>query len=233
MLPVYFLLYLNKKLIQKTRYQSIFVDKSVKSHFTVVKDLNTEELIKEKSKDLFFTVGKLNASTQEIADYAGVKRTLVNYYFGSKQQLFELVFDETRLLFKNKLTEILSSQLSVYDKVSHLIDAFTEFITTYPFYNLFLILELNTDALKRKNMILKYNTPNQLSFLEEIQREMDLGNIPKMDPLNYYINIYSLISYPIIMRPYFEMVYSMKKSEFNRMFAERKEEVMSLLFIKK
>jgi TetR/AcrR family transcriptional regulator len=198
-----------------------------------VKDLNTEELIKEKSKELFFALGKLNASTQEIADHAGVKRTLVNYYFGSKQQLFEIVFDEMRQLFKNDLTRILNSEITFYDKVSTLIDIFTTFITTYPFYNLFVIGELNVNLLKRKDIILKYNTPNQLGFIDEIQKEMELGNIPKMDPLNYYINIYSLVSYPIIMRPYFEMVYHMKKMEFDRMFSQRKEEVMSLLFIKK
>jgi len=42
------------------------------------KDIETEELIKKTAKRLFFGEGKFNATTQEIADTAGVNRTLIN-----------------------------------------------------------------------------------------------------------------------------------------------------------
>ena len=38
----------------------------------------TEELIKATAKKLFFVQGKFDATTQEIADAAGVNRTLIN-----------------------------------------------------------------------------------------------------------------------------------------------------------
>ena len=43
---------------------------------TTKKDEATEELIKNTAKRLFFGEGKFNATTQEIADAAGVNRTL-------------------------------------------------------------------------------------------------------------------------------------------------------------
>lgn len=70
-----------------------FVDTFVKQ--SVKMDHQTENQIKEKAKILFFSKGMLNASTQEIADYVGVNRTLVNYYFRSKKNLFHVLYNET------------------------------------------------------------------------------------------------------------------------------------------
>ena len=63
---------------------------------TEKKDEATEELIKNTAKRLFFGEGKFNATTQEIADAAGVNRTLLNYYFRSRDRFFgtELVAGE-------------------------------------------------------------------------------------------------------------------------------------------
>ncbi len=200
-----------------------------KFHKTL-KDNKTEELIKERSKELFFTLGKLSASTQEIADFAGVKRTLVNYYFGSKQKLFELVFDETRLSFKVHLSEILGSKHSVYEKVSRLIDRFSEFIKSYPYYNIFLITELNTKKQNKREIIQRYFCPEQVPFFKEIEAEMQAGNIPEMNPFNFYINIFALVSYPIIMRPYYDRIFEMSKADMDNMYDKRKEDILKLLF---
>lgn len=195
-----------------------------------LKDNKTEELIKERSKELFFTIGKLSASTQEIADFAGVKRTLINYYFGSKQKLFEIVFDETRLSFKRHLSEILGGTYSVYEKVARLIDRFTEFIKIYPYYNIFLITELNNKAPNKKEIIQRYNCPEQVPFFKEIEAEMEAGIIPKMSPFNFYINIFALVSYPIIMRPYYDRIFDIEKDNLDSMYANRKEDILKLLF---
>lgn len=53
---------------------------------------DTERLIMETSMNVFFAEGRFNATTQEIADAAGVNRTLINYYFRSRNNLFEIVF---------------------------------------------------------------------------------------------------------------------------------------------
>ena len=63
---------------------------------TTKKDDATEELIKNTAKRLFFGEGKFNATTQEIADAAGVNRTLINYYFRSRDKLFDLVFSDAQ-----------------------------------------------------------------------------------------------------------------------------------------
>ena len=50
-------------------------------------EVHTEKLIKQKAKILFFQKGFLNATTQEIADEAGVNRALIHYYFRSRSPM--------------------------------------------------------------------------------------------------------------------------------------------------
>ncbi|OJV52214.1 MAG: hypothetical protein BGO31_00660 [Bacteroidetes bacterium 43-16] len=201
----------------------MFVKKSVK-------DNKTEELIKSCSKDLFFNKGKLNASTQEIADNAGVKRTLVNYYFGSKQKLFDLVFEELRFTFKSLLHKAVSGTASVYDKVSALIHYCSDFIKKYPHFNIFLINEINTVGVNKTERMKKYHFPELNIFFREIEAEMEDGKIPQMNPLNFYINIFALLSYPIIMRPYYDQIFEVSKKEMDELYASRKEVILKLIF---
>ena len=53
--------------------------------------LNTETELKivASAEKLFYQKGKAGTSMQDIADDAGINRTLLNYYFRSKHQLFE------------------------------------------------------------------------------------------------------------------------------------------------
>ncbi len=195
-----------------------------------MKDNKTEELIKSRSKALFFNNGKLNASTQEIADYAGVKRTLVNYYFGSKQKLFDLVFEELRFTFKTLLQTAVSGQKSVYEKVAALIGHCSDFIKEYPHFNIFLINEINTVGANKTERMKKYHFPELATFFEEIEQEMREGKIPVMNPLNFYINIFALLSYPIIMRPYYEQIFDVPQQEMDELYASRKEVILKLIF---
>lgn len=195
-----------------------------------MKDNKTEELIKSCSRDLFFNKGKLNASTQEIADHAGVKRTLINYYFGSKQKLFDLVFEELRYMFKMLLHTAVSGTGSVYDKVSALIQHCSDFIKEYPYFNIFLINEINTVGANKTERMKKYHFPELGDFFSEIEQEMKDGKIPEMDPLNFYINIFALLSYPIIMRPYYEQIFDVTQKEMNELYSSRKEVILKLIF---
>lgn len=195
-----------------------------------MKDNKTEELIKSCSKALFFNKGKLNASTQEIADNAGVKRTLVNYYFGSKQKLFDLVFEELRFTFKTLLHTAVSGTSSVYDKVAVLIQHCSDFIKEYPYFNIFMINEINTVGANKTERMKKYHFPELDTFFREIEQEMKEGKIPEMNPLNFYINIFALLSYPIIMRPYYEQIFDVPQKEMDELYTSRKEVILKLIF---
>ena len=196
-----------------------------------MKDNKTEELIKERAKVLYFSIGKLDATTQEIADFAGVKRTLVNYYFGSKHELFEILLDELRLAVHHLVRIIIITKDTVYQKVAQIVDQFSIFMENHPFYNIFLINEINQCSEQKKKRNYKRALPELVDFFKELEAEMEKGNIPKMDPLNLYINIFALVSYPILMRPYYNEIFDVNQVKMDSIFADRKNVILNSIFI--
>ncbi len=57
-------------------------------------DSSTEEKIKEAARVVFMKKGFAATRTRDIAEEAGINLALLNYYFRSKEKLFELVMFE-------------------------------------------------------------------------------------------------------------------------------------------
>ena len=56
------------------------------------KDISTEEKIKEAARKIFHKKGYAGTRTRDIAEEAGINLALLNYYYRSKEKLFELIF---------------------------------------------------------------------------------------------------------------------------------------------
>jgi TetR/AcrR family transcriptional regulator len=107
-----------------------------------VRDTGAEQLIKDTAKRIFFAEGKRNATTQDIADAAGVTRTLVNYYFRSKDVLFRQVFDEAMQDMRHKFDAVLEAELPFRKKLEGFIDMFYAEVTAFPYKESFMISEV-------------------------------------------------------------------------------------------
>jgi AcrR family transcriptional regulator len=77
------------------------------------KDQSTEEKIKEAARTVFLTKGFEGCSSREIAKAAGMNVALVNYYFRSKSQLFELIFKAALEDFMLSMIQVFSSDQSL------------------------------------------------------------------------------------------------------------------------
>ena len=100
---------------------------------TKLQDTDTELLIKDTAKKVFFGEGRFNATTQEIADAAGVNRTLINYYFRSRDALFQKVFEEAQIEEFSITKQIVDSNLPLKEKMSQHLDTFFEQAKKYPY----------------------------------------------------------------------------------------------------
>ena len=56
----------------------------------------TESTILNAAKEIFERKGMAAARMQEIADEAGINKAMVQYYYRSKQLLFEAVFKDRK-----------------------------------------------------------------------------------------------------------------------------------------
>lgn len=191
------------------------------------RDTGTEQLIKDTAKHLFFAEGKLHATTQEIADAAGVNRTLVNYYFRSRDALFDQVFNEAQEALVSMIDEVMESDMPFRKKIENLISVFLKEAMRFPYREIFVITEMNRNDVinAKKARAEKVNT-----FLEEVQQEMDKGNIKRMNPRHFIMNLFSLMAYPLVTAPLNKILFGMNDEEYTALLEERKQLIFEIIF---
>ena len=194
-------------------------------------ECDTEELIKQKAKELYFSKGVFDASTQEIADFAGVNRTLVNYYFRSKKNLFQVVYKETIEKMKEKYVSIYVSDKPFRSKVEDIIEFTIQFKEKYPYLEVFNIQEFNKPNGEDELICIPKGSEELNGFLKEIEEEMEKGTLKRYEPINFFINIFSLISFPMVMKTVFAGLFNIRSDEdIQRIYKQRKEMAMTILF---
>jgi|SRR5690554_5595376 len=189
----------------------------------------TYELIVNTAKKLFFKEGKFNATTQEIADAAGVNRTLINYYFRSRNALFDLVLKEANEEEDRKREMIMLSDLPLKEKMEKFMDYFFETAKEYPYKEIYILTQINQQnicSLKDTEHIKRMRK----KFYIEIENEMKKGTIQKMEPIQFILNFISMISFPVCMRPLIQEGMELNNEEYDKILADRKEVILKTIF---
>lgn len=189
---------------------------------------DTYDIIINTAKRLFFAEGKFNATTQEIADAAGVNRTLINYYFRSRNTLIDLIFKEALKEEEKQQEIIVMSSLPLREKFEQYLDFFFKTAKEYPYMEIYMVTHMNQYNLR------EFRNEDQLKFLprifKEIQEEMDRGNIQQMEPMQFLLNFISLVSFPISMRPLIQQGLDISDKEFAQILDDRKEVILKTIF---
>jgi len=192
-----------------------------------LKNTGTEQLIKDTAKRLLFAEGKLHATTQEIADAAGVNRTALHYYFRSRDLLIAAVFQEAMQGLSQRLDECMESEKPFKEKIDHLITVFLKDMIAFPYQETFLITEINTLG---KELMDNIQSGPVNNFLKQVQDEMNKGTIEKINPFHFLMNLFSLLSYPLIMAPLYRQLFQISGKDFDALINERKKMIMNMIF---
>ena len=187
---------------------------------------HTQELIKETTKNLFFVQGRFAATTQEIADEAGVNRTLINYYFRSRDNLVQIVFDEAHRVEKEKSEVIMRSDLNFKEKISKFIEESLQTSLKYPYLETYIVSQINKGSCQKKDI----QSEDLQNLYKDIEVEMDLGNIEKIEPVQFLFNMISLLVFPSAARPLIKDNMMISDEEFDRLISERKDIILNMLF---
>ncbi len=191
------------------------------------KDTGTEQLIKATAKRIFFAEGKLHATTQDIANAAGVNRAALHYYFRTRDQLVAVVFKESMLELSLRLGGVMDSEKPLKEKVEVLINVFMDEMSIYPYQETFMVTEINSAG---QDLVFGIEEGPVDKFLKEVEREMQAGTIEQMNPKHFLMNLFSLLSYPLIMAPLYRQFFRMGKHDFDQLIAERKQLINKMMF---
>ena len=111
----------------------------------MVLNTETEQKIIASAEKLFYQKGKAGTSMQDIADDAGINRTLLNYYFRSKDLLFEAVFRNAMGIFVPGIVAMLHSDITLEDYIPRLIETVIDTMIENPQISIFVLQELSSN----------------------------------------------------------------------------------------
>ncbi len=196
-----------------------------------VKDSATEDLIKETAKKLFFAEGKFHATTQEIAEAAGVNRTLVHYYFRSRDALFELVLQEAMVKIERRAEIFLTEGLHFRGKVEKYIDEFTEQALRFPYLDTYVVNKMN-ESLEHMTTLFKDSSrrEKQRIFLGQAVEAIERGEVRAKDPVLFYLDLFSLLAHPIALQPIYKKAFNLSDKKYEKLMRDRKQAILELLF---
>jgi len=193
------------------------------------RDTGTEQMIKEAAKEAFFTKGQMYATTQDIADAAGISRTSLHYYFRSRDELMKQIFDEAVNDLNGKLYKLMESALPFKEKVEELVTLFLNETIAYPFREIFIVTEMLSDNLGFSKLSEEV-APCIKAFLKEIKKEIKAGNIMQMQPVQFMMNIIALTSHPLLVSPLHKELFQLSDNQYYRLMNERKKLIVEMLF---
>jgi TetR/AcrR family transcriptional regulator len=193
-------------------------------------EAQTEKLIKEKAKSLFFKKGFLNATTQEIADEAGVNRALIHYYFRSREQLLDTLLMETIQEKRDRVRNILMSEAPFREKIARYIDAVVDYGLTYPYLENFIISETAGHPDKLRDICSKDSVKSSDLIREQLETEIRKKKIAPVSATHFMVNLSALCNYPLLAKPVLQTIHGMTDATYRKFLQERKQVIYSTLF---
>jgi len=196
-----------------------------------MKESATEELIINTAMNIFFFKGNYHATTQDIADAAGVNRALIHYYFRTREQLMDAVLKVAMTKMNERLYLITQSEVSFKEKISNLITIIIDGMLETPYLENFVVNEYN-----RLNLTCVTNPHKELiesclaGFLNELREEMQKGTIPIVEPLHFILNLLSMCAYPISMGPLIQRTFGMEDEDYQQFIQDQKKIIYNLIF---
>jgi AcrR family transcriptional regulator len=166
----------------------------------MVLSTETEQKIIASAERLFYQKGKAGTSMQDIADDAGINRTLLNYYFRSKDQLFEAVFRKAMAGFVPDLAKLLHSDIPISEYIPKMIGTIIDAMLANPQIPIFVLQELSSNPERMPQIIRGMGIDPEIG-LRKLEKEQVPGEGPGVDQRQMMINILSLCIFPFAARP--------------------------------
>lgn len=187
----------------------------------------------ESAEKLFLEQGFLKTTTGQIAQLAGCNQALVHYYYRTKEQLFERVYEQKiQLLFSNFIAEVETCD-SFEESITRMVRMHFRFLKENPMLPSFLLNESLNNPLERMSALkakLSVLIPTVKRRLEEtLNREIAAGNIRPISVLDLLFSIISLNVMPFLVMPLFQTLTDSSDEDMQTLLAHREEEAVNLI----
>ncbi|NQV01203.1 MAG: TetR/AcrR family transcriptional regulator, partial [Bacteroidia bacterium] len=173
----------------------------------------TEEKILEAAKKVFHRKGYEGARMQEIANEAGINKALLHYYFRSKENLFEAVFQDAFSKIMGRAKEILFSDKSMIEKIQAFLTNYLDVITENSYIPWF-ILNGFYERPEQLKAIFEKAEINPPQLMEHLKSQIKTEYQSDIDPFHIWLNVLSLSIFPVVAKPLIQEVFQLSEEDY-------------------
>lgn len=184
---------------------------------------NTEDKIKEAARVLFQEKGFSATKTRDIAEAAGINLALLNYYFRSKQKLYNIIMEEAIQKVMPPLVVILNDkETSIEEKLERFVALYIDLNISNKNFTFFIIDNIQRGGLSLP-LINSFNQQAKESFFfKQFGAYAKTNKIAPINPLHLLMNILGLTAFPFLVKPMFEDGIGVSQRTMDEIMEERK-----------
>jgi TetR/AcrR family transcriptional regulator len=187
-----------------------------------------EEAILEVAEKLFLEKGFALTSTTEIAKEVGCNQALVHYYFRTKDNLFNVIFEQKFKTFFQGVFEMKTmGNLSFQDKLRHIIETHFDLLRKNPKMPALILNELSRRPDQLEVLREKLHTLPEQLFAElekDLKVEIEQGNIRDISLMDILVSMLSLNIALFIIMPVAEKMLQINEIQKEFMITHRRSE---------
>jgi AcrR family transcriptional regulator len=189
-------------------------------------DASTEAKIKAAAQVVFRKKGYAATRTRDIAEEAKINLALLNYYFRSKQKLFEIIMTETVTNFLQNMDVVFNdANTSLEIKIELIAERYTDLFTAEPEIPLFILSELRNHGAEILQKLPAIHVVLKSTFIKQYNEAVISQKITEPNPLHFLMNLMGLITYPFIGSLMFKKLGKLNDREFDVLMRERKKRI--------
>lgn len=196
-------------------------------------DKPMEQQILETAEKLFLEKGFAATSTTQIAKEIGCNQALIHYYFRTKENLFNSIFESKfKMLFRRIFDTTQLESLSFNDKVKYIVETHFDILAENPRMPMLIINEFSRQPEQIK--ILKerlHEMPEKLFSLlsKELEIEVKAGRVKNISLPDIILTVISLNLTLFTILPIATNIIDLDENKLKFLLAHRKAENVDIV----
>ncbi len=193
-------------------------------------DKNMESQILAAAEELFLEQGFAKTTTGQIAKLAGCNQALVHYYYRTKDNLFEKVFEEkVRMIVANIMT-VNTSELPLEEKIAQMVGMHFDFLMQNPKLVPFVFTEIISNPERLHSVVgrlQEYPKSIYAKLDTELKREIALGNVRPVETIDLLFTAVMLNVPPFLISHMVQKAFDVSDELVQETLKRRKEEAIN------
>lgn len=187
-----------------------------------MESLTTEQKIVKAANKIFTQKGYAATKTRDIAEEAGTNLALLNYYFGSKENLYKKVVQEKLRMLLGVLGPVLADEeISIEEKIQSITENYTNLLLEHEELPIFILNELTVN----RKLFAEITQNTRQSAQPVLEKQLKERGI-KMSATDLIINTLSMTMFPFVAKPLITSSGLVKEDEFVGFVTERKAKIL-------